>query len=222
MYQQPNPYQSPPPWVAPRRWWQHPALVITLLVIFPPGGIALAWLSRWGSRTKIVATVLSALWFVVALAIDDPKQNGTDDPKPTTTATAPVTPTPTEPSPTPTTPAPTTPAPTTPAPTTPAPTTPTPAPTTETPTPEPTTDAPTPEPTTEAPATQAPQRTTPKPVKPKPAQTTQPPETAEPEPAVYYANCSAVRAAGADPIHSGEPGYGRHLDRDGDGVACER
>ncbi|MFF1921177.1 excalibur calcium-binding domain-containing protein [Streptomyces sp. NPDC058221] len=37
----------------------------------------------------------------------------------------------------------------------------------------------------------------------------------------YYANCSAVRAAGAAPIHAGEPGYGRHLDRDGDGVACE-
>ncbi|QOH64626.1 thermonuclease family protein [Paenibacillus polymyxa] len=39
---------------------------------------------------------------------------------------------------------------------------------------------------------------------------------------VYYKNCSAVRAAGADPIHEGEPGYSRKLDRDGDGVACER
>ncbi|MFE2018600.1 excalibur calcium-binding domain-containing protein [Streptomyces sp. NPDC059499] len=37
----------------------------------------------------------------------------------------------------------------------------------------------------------------------------------------YYANCSAVRAAGAAPIHRGDPGYGSHLDRDGDGVACE-
>ncbi|MGI5398700.1 excalibur calcium-binding domain-containing protein [Streptomyces sp. CA-135486] len=37
----------------------------------------------------------------------------------------------------------------------------------------------------------------------------------------YYANCAAVRAAGAAPIHAGEPGYGRHLDRDGDGVGCE-
>lgn len=36
-----------------------------------------------------------------------------------------------------------------------------------------------------------------------------------------YKNCAAVRAAGADPIHSGDPGYGRHLDRDGDGVGCE-
>ncbi|MFJ8859493.1 excalibur calcium-binding domain-containing protein [Streptomyces sp. NPDC102451] len=31
----------------------------------------------------------------------------------------------------------------------------------------------------------------------------------------------AVRAAGAAPIHRGDPGYGSHLDRDGDGVACE-
>ena len=38
---------------------------------------------------------------------------------------------------------------------------------------------------------------------------------------VYYANCSAVRAAGAAPIYRGEPGYSRKLDRDGDGVACE-
>lgn len=38
---------------------------------------------------------------------------------------------------------------------------------------------------------------------------------------VYYDNCDAVRAAGAAPIRLGEPGYGRHLDRDGDGVGCE-
>ena len=38
---------------------------------------------------------------------------------------------------------------------------------------------------------------------------------------VTYANCDAVRAAGAAPIHIGTPGYGSHLDRDGDGVACE-
>jgi hypothetical protein len=37
----------------------------------------------------------------------------------------------------------------------------------------------------------------------------------------YYANCAAVRAAGAAPIHRGEPGYSRKLDRDGDGIACE-
>lgn len=37
----------------------------------------------------------------------------------------------------------------------------------------------------------------------------------------YYSNCSAARAAGAAPIRRGEPGYGSHLDRDNDGVACE-
>ncbi|MFG2046032.1 excalibur calcium-binding domain-containing protein [Micromonospora sp. NPDC048935] len=38
---------------------------------------------------------------------------------------------------------------------------------------------------------------------------------------VYYANCTAVRAAGAAPIRKGDPGYSRKLDRDGDGVGCE-
>jgi hypothetical protein len=38
----------------------------------------------------------------------------------------------------------------------------------------------------------------------------------------YYANCAAVRAAGAAPLHRGQPGYeAPRLDRDGDGVACE-
>ena len=38
---------------------------------------------------------------------------------------------------------------------------------------------------------------------------------------VYYENCDAARAAGAAPVHRGDPGYGAHLDRDGDGSACE-
>ena len=38
---------------------------------------------------------------------------------------------------------------------------------------------------------------------------------------VYYANCAAARAAGAAPVRRGDPGYARHLDRDGDGVGCE-
>ncbi|WP_409300309.1 excalibur calcium-binding domain-containing protein [Peribacillus sp. SCS-155] len=39
---------------------------------------------------------------------------------------------------------------------------------------------------------------------------------------VYYKNCDAARAAGAAPVHKGEPGYAKHLDRDGDGVGCDR
>jgi hypothetical protein len=38
---------------------------------------------------------------------------------------------------------------------------------------------------------------------------------------VSYENCSAVRAAGAAPIRLGQSGYGKHLDRDGDGIGCE-
>jgi hypothetical protein len=36
-----------------------------------------------------------------------------------------------------------------------------------------------------------------------------------------FRNCSSARAAGAAPVRAGDPGYGRHLDRDGDGVGCE-
>jgi len=45
----------------------------------------------------------------------------------------------------------------------------------------------------------------------------------EPEVSVSasYGNCSEARAAGAAPVRVGDPGYGRHLDRDGDGVGCE-
>jgi Excalibur calcium-binding domain len=38
---------------------------------------------------------------------------------------------------------------------------------------------------------------------------------------VYYKNCDAARAAGPTPIFEGQPGYAPHLDRDGDGIACE-
>lgn len=55
-----------------------------------------------------------------------------------------------------------------------------------------------------------------------PTTTYTPPPVEDPAPSsVYYANCSAVRAAGADPIYAGQPGYSSKLDRDGDGVACE-
>jgi hypothetical protein len=50
---------------------------------------------------------------------------------------------------------------------------------------------------------------------------------AAPEPAavtgqdVYFRYCSEARAAGVAPLQRGDPGYAPHLDRDGDGVACE-
>jgi hypothetical protein len=56
----------------------------------------------------------------------------------------------------------------------------------------------------------------PGPVQPAPVPVQPPPAGS-----VYYANCTAARAAGVTPIYRGQPGYASKLDRDGDGVACE-
>ncbi|MBT2566188.1 excalibur calcium-binding domain-containing protein [Arthrobacter sp. ISL-85] len=40
--------------------------------------------------------------------------------------------------------------------------------------------------------------------------------------AAYYANCTAAKNAGAAPLYRGQAGYSSALDRDGDGVACEK
>jgi hypothetical protein len=67
---------------------------------------------------------------------------------------------------------------------------------------------------------------TPPPVDPTTAAPTPPASieatrTAEAQQGAYYASCAAARAAGAAPLHQGDPGYSRKLDRDGDGTACE-
>lgn len=82
-------------------------------------------------------------------------------------------------------------------------------------------------PPVETPAPAPPVTTTtraPQPVLPPVAKTTPKTTTKEPAPApsAYYANCAAAKAAGAAPLHRGEPGYRSALDRDGDGVACEK
>ena len=77
-----------------------------------------------------------------------------------------------------------------------------------TPSPEPTTAEPTPEPPVDAPVEE-----------PTPA----PPAQAEPAPQqAYYSSCREAKAAGAAPLYRGDPGYRSGLDRDGDGVACEK
>ncbi|MEV7521800.1 excalibur calcium-binding domain-containing protein [Streptomyces sp. NPDC091371] len=86
MYSPPTQY-SPYPQQPVRRWWQHPAVVITALVLLPPLGIALAWMSPWTQGKKIVATVLSGIWLLVLLFSDGAKKD-TDDGKGKTAATA--------------------------------------------------------------------------------------------------------------------------------------
>ncbi|MGW4350648.1 excalibur calcium-binding domain-containing protein [Nocardia sp. NPDC004582] len=39
---------------------------------------------------------------------------------------------------------------------------------------------------------------------------------------MYYGSCAEAKRAGAAPLHRGDPGYRSALDRDGDGIACER
>lgn len=39
--------------------------------------------------------------------------------------------------------------------------------------------------------------------------------------ALPFSGCDAARAAGAAPVRRGDPGYGEHLDGDGDGTGCE-
>lgn len=74
------------------------------------------------------------------------------------------------------------------------------------------------------PAPAAPKPVVRKPAVPKPAAPRPKPKPPAPKPpaAVYYANCSAARAAGAAPLYRGEPGYRPALDRDNDGIACEK
>lgn len=77
-----------------------------------------------------------------------------------------------------------------------------------TPSPEPTTAEPTPEPTVDAPVEEP---------------TPEPPAQPEPAPQqAYYSSCREAKAAGAAPLYRGDPGYRSGLDRDGDGVACEK
>ncbi|MFE7095710.1 excalibur calcium-binding domain-containing protein [Streptomyces erythrochromogenes] len=250
----------------PRRWWQHPALVITALVVLPPAGIALAWTSQWERTQKILATVLSGIWFLIPLLSDSPEKTGAEGKAPAPAAASAA-----------------------PAPSSSPPPAPTPTPSAEPQMPSAVgrpyaqaekaveelidgelkalsayADVTLPAdhgtwlvcfqdvaagsrlvaqsaapvvhlvaPGTACPATPG-TDLRPKPAAPAPAPTTAAPTTARTTaPAadddgtggggsVSYANCAAVRAAGAAPIRRGDPGYGRHLDRDGDGVACER
>nr|BFF11038.1 DUF1524 domain-containing protein [Microbacterium flavescens] len=71
----------------------------------------------------------------------------------------------------------------------------------------------------------APAQPEPAPVAPAPAPVQPAPAPVAPAPApveVHYKNCDAVRAAGAAPVYAGRPGYAKHLDRDNDGIGCDK
>jgi endonuclease YncB( thermonuclease family) len=59
------------------------------------------------------------------------------------------------------------------------------------------------------------------PVRQPPAMREQAQPRRNPNQSVYFANCRAAIAAGAAPLHRGQPGYRSQMDGDNDGVACE-
>ncbi|MET9541967.1 excalibur calcium-binding domain-containing protein [Streptomyces sp. NPDC006553] len=88
---------------AGERWWRRPGFVVLCLFLMPPAGIVLAWRTRWSPGRKVLATVLSGVWFVAVGTSDGPADDpGVPDAKPVSrtrpTAFAPYTP----PMPTPT------------------------------------------------------------------------------------------------------------------------
>lgn len=73
----------------------------------------------------------------------------------------------------------------------------------------------------------APRQVAPAPAAPQPAPTAPPrPRPAAPAPAplaeLHFGSCKEARAAGYSHMRRGEPGYSPHLDRDGDGIACDK
>ena len=61
----------------------------------------------------------------------------------------------------------------------------------------------------------------PAPDTPAPVPQADAPPAQTPAPALAFQTCADARAAGYRNMHRGAPGYSEHLDRDGDGIACE-
>ncbi|RAJ38673.1 excalibur calcium-binding domain-containing protein [Kitasatospora sp. SolWspMP-SS2h] len=168
---------------------------IALLVFLPPVAAVMVWRSR---RVHLAAKALLTVWclfmtlFWFAVIVGPEKKGNVPAPAATTASPSP------DDSPTPEA-----------ATSAPEPT-PTPA-STPTPTPE----VPTPE-------VQVPTPTLPPAVTPEASEPTPGPEHTTEQASAYYKNCTEAKAAGAAPLHRGEPGYRSALDRDGDGIACEK
>ena len=70
-------------------------------------------------------------------------------------------------------------------------------------------------------AAEAPPAPKPAPDTPAPVPQADAPPAQNPAPALAFQTCADARAAGYRNMHRGAPGYSDHLDRDGDGIACE-
>ena len=70
-------------------------------------------------------------------------------------------------------------------------------------------------------AAEAPPAPKPAPDAPAPVPQADAPPAQNPAPALAFQTCADARAVGYRNMHRGAPGYSDHLDRDGDGIACE-
>lgn len=222
---------------APTQWFRHPAIVVASLVFCFPIGLALLWTSKWSTNAKVGLTgAMVVLLGIGALANDDEpdtRAKGIADVVVSTSSTTvaeTIIPAPTE-------------APTTAPPPTEPPTTLDPDIMCKTGLADPDVNAAfnacTPEQFDRLQPVVAPGRpprlvpcqaanlgpacagiaVTIPPPKPTSPPATRPPATQSPS--AYYENCTEARNAGVTPIYRGEPGYASHLDREGDGIACE-
>lgn len=215
-----TPSEAPAPLqAAPSRRW-HPALAVPAVVlatlIVPPLGAALAFMARWDKAGKAVTVVVASIWFAVLVAGPGPKPTQAEA-KPGLQPTVIVTVTAAPPMPAASSAAPSA----------------------------------SPEPAAAAPRPAAASSTPPAPIvaapPPVPQDLPAQPRSTAPDDgkatsgdaatgrgsasggssstggggSTFYRNCTAVREADAAPIRRGDPGYGPHLDRDGDGGACE-
>ncbi|MGW4745408.1 PASTA domain-containing protein [Streptomyces sp. NPDC004290] len=100
----PPPPPLPPPPVS-RPWWRHPGVVVGALVVLPPVGIGLAWVSPWSRPRKVIATVLAVVWTLLLVlrgGSSEEKSTVSDDapaPRSTPAVTPSASPSPTGPPP---------------------------------------------------------------------------------------------------------------------------
>lgn len=71
-----------------RKWYQKKRIIVPALVLFPPLGVSLAWISQWSRNAKIGATLASGLLMMGSLTNPSP-QNTTQQ---VAANSAPVTP----------------------------------------------------------------------------------------------------------------------------------
>ncbi|MFF7452280.1 MULTISPECIES: PASTA domain-containing protein [unclassified Streptomyces] len=62
--------------------------MVALLVVFPPAGVVLTWFTRWSTRAKVIASVVSLLWLVLILVSDPKEPKPVGDAKPAVSQSA--------------------------------------------------------------------------------------------------------------------------------------